>query len=132
VAGVTDQDDVEVIRSEATRLEMHLRHDRTGGVDGAELTLGRLLVNGGSNAVRGKHDNRALGDLVVLLDENGPHGFEPAHDVKVVNNLTAHVNRRSVGLEGSFDRLDCTVDAGAITSGAGQQDTSHALKGTGR
>jgi hypothetical protein len=35
----------------------------------------------------------------------------------VVDYLFAHVDGSSVSFEGALDRLDCTVNAGAVTAG---------------
>ncbi len=61
VALVADEEDVEVVLREADGLLVDLGDERAGRVDRGELPLGRLLVHGRGDAVRGEHDDRASG-----------------------------------------------------------------------
>ena len=47
VSGVADEEDLEVVTSEAGGLAVHLRHERAGGVDGVEVAVGGTLHDGG-------------------------------------------------------------------------------------
>src|SRR5881392_3882853 len=60
-----------------------------------------------------KDADLALGDLALVLDEDGAELLEPPHHVLVVDDLMADVDRRAVLLEQALDDLDRTVDAGA-------------------
>ena len=73
--------------------------------------------------MRAEHDAGALGHLVGLVDEHRAAGREGLHDVLVVDDLLAHVDRRAVELEGLLHRDDGAVDAGAVAAGGGEQDT---------
>ncbi len=121
MALMADQQDVVVVLGEPPHLVVHLGHQRTGGVDGAQLRARGLLVHLGRDAVGGEHDERALGNLRVLLDEDRPARLEGADDVQVVDDLLAHVDRRAVVLEGVLDRLDGAVDACAVAARLGEQ-----------
>ena len=68
---VTDEQNVVVVRGEPLRLLVHLRHQRAGRVDGLAGCAGPgLLVHLGRHAVGREDHDRALGHLVVLLDED--------------------------------------------------------------
>jgi len=67
---VADEQDVEVVTGEAAHLVMDLRHERARGVDRLEPAPGRLGVNRRRDPVRGEHNQRTLGHLVGLLDED--------------------------------------------------------------
>jgi hypothetical protein len=71
----------------------------------------------------GREDGRrALGDRVVeLLDEDRAALAQLSHDVLVVHDLLADVDRRAVELERALDGLDRTVDARAIPARGGEQ-----------
>ena len=70
----------------------------------------------------GEDGDRALGDLVAqLVDEDRAAGGELLHDVLVVDDLLAHVDRRAVQLERALDGLDGAVDAGAVAARGGEQ-----------
>ena len=69
----------------------------------------------------GEHAHRPLGHFGVLLHEDRPALAQRLHDVLVVDDLLADVDRRAVDLQGPFDRLDRPVDARAIATGGCQQ-----------
>ena len=70
----------------------------------------------------GEDGGRALGDRVVeLLDEDRAALAQLGHDVLVVDDLLAHVDRRAVELERALDGLDGAIDAGAVAARGGEQ-----------
>src|SRR5262249_1257647 len=69
-----------------------------------------------------------LGHLGLLVDEDRPTGLQVADDVEVVDDLLAHVHGRPVEVECLLDRLDGTLDAGAIAARRRQENlANHAL-----
>ena len=58
----------------------------------------------------------ALGHLLGLVDEDGALLLERAHDVRVVDDLLAHVHRRPVEIQRPLDRLDGALDSRAIAA----------------
>src|SRR5919198_232655 len=131
---VADQQDVVVVLGEAAHLVVHLRHERARGVDGLQVARRRLLVDFGGDAVRGEDHDRALGHLVVLLDEYRAALLERLDDVQVVDDLLADVHRRAVVLQRVLDGLHRAVDAGTVAAGFGEQypllSAVHAPDGT--
>ena len=123
VALVADEEDVVVVVREADRLAVHLGHERAGGVDRLETERLGLLVHDRCHAVGGEDDGGALGHLVGLLDEHRTALLQRGDDVLVVHDLLAHVDGRPVQLEGLLDRHHGPVDAGAVPTRGGQQDT---------
>ena len=115
-----DEDDVAVFLGEALGFLVYLGDQWTGGVDGLELTLGGLLVDGRRDPVRGEDDDGALGHLLGLLHEDRAALLEGAHDVRVVHDLLAHVDRGAVLLQGLLDGDDRSVDTGAVSPGVGE------------
>ena len=104
VALVADQQDVVVVVGEPPRLVVHLGHERAGRVDGAQAARRGLLVHRRRDAVGGEDDDRALGHLVGLVDEDRAALLERGDDVLVVHDLLAHVDGRAVELERLLDR----------------------------
>src|SRR6188474_2120357 len=72
-----------------------------------------------------QHDDRPLRHLVELVHEDGTLVLQAAHDVEVVHDLLADVDGPFVLLEGSLDRIDGTLDTGAIPTRSCQQDGTH-------
>ena len=116
VALVADQQDVVVVIGEPPGLVVHLGHQRAGGVDGLQAALGRLRVHRRRDAVGGEHHGLALRHLVELLDEDRTARLEVGHDVLVVHDLLAHVDRRAVEVQRLLDRDHRPVDAGAVAA----------------
>ena len=122
MAGVADEHDRVAVLGELDRLAVHLGHQRAGRVDRPQLARLGVGVDGRAHAVGGEDGDRALGDLVrQLVDEDRPARGEILHDVLVVDDLLAHVDRRAVQLERALDGLDGPVDARAVAARSGQQ-----------
>ena len=62
-----------------------------------------------------------VGHLVELLDEDRAARLEVGHDVLVVDDLLAHVDRRAVQVERLLDGDHRPVDAGAVAARRGEQ-----------
>ena len=59
----------------------------------------------------GREDHgRPLRDVLDRVDEDGAELLEPAHDVRVVNDLLADVDGCAVEEEGTLDRVNCPLD----------------------
>jgi hypothetical protein len=125
VAGVADQDDRVARRRVPARLDVHLRHERAGGVDHVVREPRRVCVHGRRHPVRGVDDRRSLRRLGLLVDEDGSAGLEVADDVDVVDDLLADVDRRPVVLQGELDGLDGTFHAGAVPARRGEKEALH-------
>ena len=119
VAGVADQDDGVAVGGVTARLDVHLRDERAGRVDRLQVALRRVREHGRSDPVRREDHGLALGNLVFVLDEHRAPLLELAHDVQVVDDLLADVDRRPVELECPLDRLDGPLDAGAVAARRG-------------
>src|SRR5919197_799129 len=70
-----------------------------------------VLAHRGRDAVRRQNADLAGRNLVLVVDEHGAHPLEPAHDMVVVDDVMADVDRRPVLGEQPFDDLDRAVDA---------------------
>jgi hypothetical protein len=72
--------------------------------------------------VRGEDDERTLRNVFDACDEDGAALCQVADDVRVVDDLLAHVDRSAVLLEQTLDRLDSPLDTRAIAPRGGEQD----------
>ena len=75
--------------------------------------------------MRGEDDRGPCRHLVELVDEDRALGAQVAHDVGVVDDLVAHVDRRTELRERALDDLDRTVDAGTEAARLGEDDIHH-------
>ena len=94
VAGMADQDDLAALRGVATALVVHLRHQRTGGVDHRQVPLGGELLDPLGDAVGGEDGHRAGRDLVELIDEHRASGAQVLDHVAIMDDLVSHIDRR--------------------------------------
>ena len=72
--------------------------------------------------MRGQDDRGPVGRIAELGHEDRTLGFQVGHDVGVVDDLAAHVDRRAEALERALDDFDGPLDPGAERAGAGQED----------
>ena len=124
VRGVADEEDRVPALREAASLLVHLGDQRTCRVDRAEAAGGCVQVDLGRHAMRGEHADRALGHVLLGLDEDGATLLEAPHDVDVVHDLLAHVDGRTVLLEQALDRVDSALHPRAVPARAGEQQSA--------
>ena len=128
MARVADQHDRAAVLGEPAGLDVHLRDERTGGVDHLEVAGRRIGVDLRCHPVRGQHHDGALGHLGLFIDEDRALGFEVAHDVQVVDDLLADVDRSAVLGQRPLHGVDRALHAGAVASRGRQQ---HGAPGRG-
>ena len=107
---------------EPHRLQMDLRHQRTGGVDGLQASFGRRLADGRGHAVSAVQHRRPLRHLLHAVHEDDAALAEALHHRPIVDDLVVDVERRAKHLERPLQALDGHVDAGAETARIGQDD----------
>ena len=93
------------------------------------LRSAAVVVHRRGDAVGGEHHDRALGHLVGLVDEHRAGLGQRLHDVPVVHDLVADVDRRAVLLQRALDGFDGAIHARAVPARFGQQ---HPLTGRHR
>ena len=125
VAGMADEDDGAAVGGVAARLHVHLGDERAGRVDRVQPPLARTPVHGGRDSVGGEDERGPFGRVPLVGDEDGALGLEVADDVRVVDDLPAHVDRRPVEPKHPLDRLDGPLDPGAVPTGRGEEDALH-------
>jgi hypothetical protein len=80
------------------------------------------------DAVGGKDDREAVGNLVEVGDEDGAFRLQAVDDELVVDDLVAHVDRRAVALQRQLDDADRPVDAGAEAARGGDAEGEGRLR----
>ena len=101
---------------------MNLGDQRTGGVDNRQPAFLTLPAHFGGHAVRAENRPRAVRHLVQFLDENRAQFAQFLHDVLVVNDFLAHINRRPVQIQRDFHDVDGPHHAGAESTGLEEID----------
>src|SRR6476646_9004696 len=101
---------------------MHFGNERAGRIDiskAAALRLGRDRLG---DSMSGKYDRTVVRNFVELVDEHGADRLQPIHHEAIMDDLVAHIDRRSEPLERQLDDLDRAIHAGAEASRRGDED----------
>ena len=125
VAMMADQHHMAAEALVAHRLLVHLGDQRARRVEIEEIARLGIGRHGFRHAMGGEDDGllaMGLRDLVEFLHEDRALGLQPLHDIAVVHDLMAHIDRGAIGLQRQHDDLDGTVDAGAKAARAAQPD----------
>jgi hypothetical protein len=122
VALVADHDELVAFLGQLGDLDVHLGHQRAGGVEHVEAAPPRLVLHRLAHAVGREHQRGARRHVGQVLDEDRALGLEVVDDVGVVHDLVAHVDGRAELLQRALDDLDGAVDAGAEAARLREQD----------
>ena len=83
----------------------------------------------------GRQDNhRANGDIQLGVHEHRPAIGQFGHDMVVVHDLLADIDRGAEMLQCTLDGVDCTIDTGAVSARRCQEKfcRRHQVNATGR
>ncbi|MGF6369831.1 hypothetical protein OKW40_002581 [Paraburkholderia sp. RAU6.4a] len=122
VALVADHHDVETVLAHLRDFDMHLGHERTGGVVHPQPARLGLRAHGLRHAMRAEDHRVARRHFVQVLDEDRSLLAQVFDHIGVMDDFVTHVDRRAIQLDGPLDDLDRPVDAGAEPAWLGQQD----------
>ena len=122
VPPVTDEQDLVAFSGVTLRFQVHLGHQRTGGVHHAQTPCSRFLAYGRGNPVSAEDEQAAVRHLCQVLHETGAAGAQLVHHVPVVNDLVSDVDRWAVSIEHQVDDLDRVRHTGTEAARTGHQD----------
>lgn len=97
--------------------EMHLGHQRAGGVEHLQPTPLGFLAHGLRDAVRAEDHRGIVGHFVEFFDEDRTTLFEVVDNEAVVHDFVPHIDRRAQRFDRTLDDLDRTVDTGTKPRG---------------
>jgi len=98
---------------------MHLGHQRTGGVEHAQTARLSVASNRLRHAMRAENQRRACRHFVEILDEHCALLAQIVDHEFVVDDFVPYINGRAVQRYGAFDDFDGAVYTGAKTTGIG-------------
>ena len=102
-------------------IQWHWREHYWPAFNRADAAIG-LVADGLGHAMRAEDHGGAVRHLVQLFHEDRAALLQVVDDEAVVHHYMAHVDRRTERFDGALDDLDGAVDAGAETTGIGEQD----------
>lgn len=109
-------------------LDVHLAHQRAGGIEKEHVALARLRWHPLGHAMGGKHHRRfARRNLAQLLDEHRAFPAQPLDYVFIVHDRVPHIDRRAILLERQLDDLDGPVHSGAETARRAERNLEFGL-----
>ncbi len=118
----------------AQRLLVDLRHQGTGGVEIEEIARRRIRRHGFRHAMGEKTTGwaRCSSGISSSSSTKIALGLEPFHDIAIVDDFVADIDRLAIGFERQHDDLDRAVDAGAEAARAQRRMVSGVLVMSGR
>src|SRR5712671_5524394 len=119
---VADQDDGIAATGKLSGFQMDLSNQRTGGVDDLQIAAAGLIPYLRGDAMCAEDGAGSGRDLVQLLHENRARFAQAVHNMLIVNDLLAHVNRRAVEIQRNLDHIDGPNDARAKSAWFQQKD----------
>ena len=122
VALVADEQDVVVVAGEADGLLVDLGHQRAGRVDGLEAAGPASSWTTGATPCAEKMTVAPSGTSSVSSTKIAPRFSSVCHDVLVVHDLLADVDRGPYSSSAFSTVDDGAVDARAVAAGRGEQD----------
>ena len=98
VMGMADQQDFAAALEVDRRLPVHLGHQRAGCIQREEIARAGVGGDRLRNPVRREHHRRVgiVGDFSQFLDENGAFGPQAVHDIAVMDDLVADIDRGAI------------------------------------
>src|SRR5205809_269237 len=116
MVAMTDENDGALFAGKLQRLEVHLGDERTSGVNYFQLAGLGFVADRRRNAVGATRGHRTMRHF---LDGFAKYRTAPAqllHDIRVMDNLVVHVDRRAISFQRQLDDIDCAHNARAETS----------------
>ncbi len=123
MARVADHDDLAALLVHLGDLDVHLGHQRAGGVEHLQAARRRPRSRTACETPWAlKITVAPSGTSSSSSTNTAPLRAEVVDDVAVVHDFVAHVDRRAVLLERALDDGDRAIDAGAEAARIGEQD----------
>src|SRR6185295_11394207 len=99
MAGMPDEDEGTPLRDVALALVVDLGDQRTGGVEHRERPIGGLLLDAARHPMRAENRDGVVRYFRKRLDEAGAFRLQALDHMLVMDDLMAHVDRRSILLK---------------------------------
>ena len=101
---------------------MDFGDQRAGGVKDFQATLSGFLMDTLGDAMGAEDHRGVIGDFGQLLDEHRSLLSQPIHNILIVHDLMAHIDRRFEQFQRSFHNSNGAVHTGAKTARIGKSD----------
>ena len=122
VIAMADQHQRITLLGELDRLDVDLGDQRAGCVDDPQSAPFAALAHSRRNTVGGVNYTLTIRHVVDLVNKNGALFGQFVHNIAVVDDFAANVNRRAESLKRDLDDVDGTNNAGAKAARFEQKD----------
>ena len=95
VAGVADHDNLGAMLAHLADFDVDLGHQRASGIEHLQAARLGFFAHRLRDAVRRKHQRVAWRDIIEVFDEDRALAAQVVDDIGVVDDLVAHVDRRT-------------------------------------
>src|SRR6184192_1108738 len=106
MVAMTDENDGALFAGKLQRLEVHLGDERTSGVNYFQLAGLGFVADRRRNAVGAKNEHRTMGNFLDGFDKNRTAPAQLLHNIRVMDNLVVHVDRRAISFQRQLDRSE--------------------------
>src|SRR5262245_10276884 len=107
MARMANDQDMTALAMVELSLPMHLRDERTSGIDGKDITLPGILENRFWHTMRGKNNRLPrIRYFVQFLDEHRAFGLQLLDDKFIMHDFVADIDRRAINAERFLHRFD--------------------------
>ena len=96
---MTNQNNGALFAGKLQGFEVHLGHQRTGGVNDLQLAGLGFVADRRWNAVGAENQHRAMGNFLNGFHKNRAAPAQLLYDIRVMDNLMVHVDRRAIGFQ---------------------------------
>ena len=122
MAFVADHDELIAFAVQLGHFDVHLGHQRAGGIKHPKATPFGLVLDRFGHPVRTEHQGGTWGDVVQVFDEDGAPRAQVVDHMGVVHDFVAHINGRAKFAQGVLNDVNGPVHTGAKTPGFGQNN----------
>ena len=122
MALMSDHDNFAPLRTQLGNLDVHLGHQRTGGIEHTQAARLGVLAHRLRNTMRAENHRITRRHLVEFFDKDRALGTQVIDHEFVMHHLVTHVNRRTVQRQGAFNDLDGAINAGTKAAGFGEEN----------
>ena len=119
---VADHDELIALFGQLGHLNVHLAHQRAGGIKDGKATVLGLLLHRAAHAVGAENQGGPGRHVRQRLDEDRALGLEVIDHIRVVHDFMAHIDGRAKLLQRALDDLNGAVNASTKAARLGQED----------
>src|SRR5215212_1568362 len=106
MTGMADEDERAAARNIAPGFIVDFGHEGAGCIENGEVARDCVIHHGPGHAMRAENGYGTLGNIIEIFNEMSAFRLQPLHDMAIVNDFMAYINRRTIFAQGALNDLD--------------------------